>query len=138
MLTREVLQQALEVLTFAKEGNTGCTFLLPEALDALKAALAQPEQEPIYQYQLAGGCWIDQTKESYDYNVKLGQAVVRVVYTSPLQRPPLVSIEMLLDWKSQVNEIAARTNKAERYKAGATLKQDIADVIFAHGTGDKT
>jgi hypothetical protein len=59
-------------------------------------------------------------------------------YTSPPQRQPLVSIEMLLDWKSQVNEIAARTNKAERYRAGAALKQSIADVIADHGIGDNT
>jgi len=47
--------------------------------------LAQPEQEPIYQYQMANGSWIDQTKESHDYNVRHGQATVRVVYTRPPQ-----------------------------------------------------
>ena len=51
---------------------------------ALKEALAQP-QEPIYQYQMANGSWIDQTKESHDYNVRYGQATVRVVYTAPPQ-----------------------------------------------------
>ncbi len=43
-------------------------------------------QEPIYQYQLASGAWIDQTKESHDYNVRHGQATVRVLYTHPPQR----------------------------------------------------
>jgi hypothetical protein len=47
--------------------------------------LAQPEQEPIYQYQMANGSWIDQTKESHDYNVRHGQATVRVVHTAPPQ-----------------------------------------------------
>ena len=40
--------------------------------------------EPVYQYQLANGNWIDQTKESYDYNVKHGQATVRMLYAAPL------------------------------------------------------
>lgn len=39
--------------------------------------------EPVYQYQLANGNWIDQTKESYDYNVKHGQATVRMLYATP-------------------------------------------------------
>jgi hypothetical protein len=43
-------------------------------------------QEPIYQYQLASGAWIDQTKESHDYNVRHGQATVRVLNTHPPQR----------------------------------------------------
>ena len=44
-----------------------------------------PVQEPvaIYQYQLANGSWIDQDKFSYDYNVRLNQATVRIVYTTP-------------------------------------------------------
>jgi|DEB0MinimDraft_3_1074331.scaffolds.fasta_scaffold00660_8 hypothetical protein len=41
------------------------------------------ESVAIYQYQLASGSWIDQTKNSYDYNVRHGQATVRVVYTTP-------------------------------------------------------
>ena len=45
---------------------------------AIKAA-----QVPIYQYQLANGNWIDQTKESYDYNVRHGQATVRILYAAP-------------------------------------------------------
>ncbi len=48
---------------------------------------AKPSQalvvEPVYQYQLANGNWIDQTKESYDYNVKHGQATVRMLYATP-------------------------------------------------------
>jgi hypothetical protein len=48
-----------------------------------------PVQEPvaIYQYQLASGSWIDQTKDSYDYNVRHGQATVRIVYTTPPAQP---------------------------------------------------
>ena len=52
---------------------------------------AAPVQEPvaIYQYQLANGSWIDQDKFSYDYNVRLNQATVRVVYTTPPAAPDL-------------------------------------------------
>ena len=47
------------------------------------------EQEPvaIYQYQTASGAWIDQEKHSYDYNVRHGQATVRIVYTTPPAQP---------------------------------------------------
>ena len=41
----KVLQQALEVMEFAKDGNAGWTFLLPEAITAIKAALLQPNQK---------------------------------------------------------------------------------------------
>ena len=43
-MTRKLLQQALEVLQFAKDGNVGWTFLLPEAITAIEAALAEPVQ----------------------------------------------------------------------------------------------
>jgi hypothetical protein len=48
-----------------------------------------PVQEPvaIYQYQMADGSWIDQIKDSYDYNVRHGQATVRIVYTTPPAQP---------------------------------------------------
>ena len=47
------------------------------------AQAAQPVQVPIYQYQLANGNWIDQTKESHDYNVRHGQATTRTLYAAP-------------------------------------------------------
>ena len=57
-------------------------------VDDVIAALREPEQEPvaIYQYQTASGAWVDQEKHSYDYNVRHGQATVRIVYTTPPQR----------------------------------------------------
>ena len=55
------------------------------------ASPVEPSQavvvEPVYQYQLANGNWIDQTKESYDYNVKRGQATVRMLYATPQAAP---------------------------------------------------
>jgi hypothetical protein len=52
---------------------------------ATPPAQPAPVQEPvaIYQYQLANGSWIDQDKSSYDYNVRLNQATIRIVYTTP-------------------------------------------------------
>jgi len=57
-----------------------------KASDHHRAIAELESQEPIYQYQLASGAWIDQTKEIHDYNVRHGQATVRVLYTHPLQR----------------------------------------------------
>ena len=52
--------------------------------DGARAALPPLVQcEPVYQYQLANGQWIDQEKDSYDYGVRYGQAVVRILYTYP-------------------------------------------------------
>lgn len=46
--------------------------------------------EAIYQHRMADGSWIDQTKQSYEYNVKHGHsALLRVVYTTPPQAVPM-------------------------------------------------
>ena len=60
--------------------------LISDAIEAI-AAIAQPvqpAQELVYQYQMANGQWIDQTEESYHYNVKHRPAVVRVLYAEPV------------------------------------------------------
>ncbi len=44
---KEALKLALEALEFAKEGEPGWTFLLPEAITAIEQALAAPVQEPV-------------------------------------------------------------------------------------------
>jgi hypothetical protein len=55
------------------------------------APAAQPVGEPIYQHKMADGSWIDQKKQSYDYNVKHGHsAMLRVVYTTPQPVPDRV------------------------------------------------
>lgn len=60
---------------------------------ALNEKLAQVEQDAqpvtVYQYQLADGSWIDQTKDSHDYNVLHGKATVRTLYTSPPKQVPM-------------------------------------------------
>ena len=53
------------------------------AVSAICEASLARVVEPVYQYQLANGNWIDQTKESYDYNVKHGNANVRALFATP-------------------------------------------------------
>jgi hypothetical protein len=44
-------------------------------------------QEPIYQMQMMDGKWIDQAKQSYEYNKAHGHTV-RIVYTTPPAAQP--------------------------------------------------
>lgn len=51
---------------------------------------AQQDAKPIYQYQLATGGWIDQTRDSYEYNKANGVKGLRIVYEvapQPAQQP---------------------------------------------------
>ena len=81
--------------------------------------LAQPEQEAVYQYQLANGNWIDQMEESHRYNVKMGRAVVRILYTSPPQRQPLTHeqrVDLLTafeEWEHEWNSHAILIDMVE-------------------------
>jgi hypothetical protein len=45
-------------------------------------------QEPIYQMQMMDGKWIDQAKQSYEYNKAHGNTV-RIVYTTPPAPQPV-------------------------------------------------
>ena len=76
--------------------SNGINTLEPEQLASLVQSLhihvtdtlAGVEAGPIYQMRLADGKWIDQSKESYDYNVKHGHGpYLRVVYTLPQATP---------------------------------------------------
>jgi hypothetical protein len=87
---KEKSQQALDVMAEnARELGLDYEPVPENFIDALKFDVAMrdaaPVQEPvaIYQYQLANGSWIDQDKFSYEYNVRLSQATVRIVYTTP-------------------------------------------------------
>ena len=55
-------------------------------LTAPPAAQPAPVQEPIYQMQMMDGKWIDQAKQSYEYNKAHGHTV-RIVYTTPPAQP---------------------------------------------------
>ena len=95
-MSKELLQQALDALLGYKPHSLTHAKEQGSVIIALRAAITQPVQEPVYQYQLANGNWIDQAKESYDYNVKLGQAVVRVLYATPVAQPvqPAVPLQV--------------------------------------------
>ena len=97
----EVMKKALEALEKLSMG--GDPRWADDVMPSLRQALSEAQlsvnenshaieqvekQEPvaIYQYQLANGSWIDQDKFSYDYNVRLNQATVRIVYTTPQPR----------------------------------------------------
>ena len=93
----------------------------------------QPAQELIYQYQLANGNWIDQAKESYDYNIKLGQAVVRVLYAAPvLQAEKELTPGNTKDadfWLRQFT--AARQGEFELRAEIAALRQKSHDICMS-------
>ena len=63
-----------------KVGDTLC-------LCASPAAQPATVQEPIYQMQMMDGKWIDQAKQSYEYNKAHGHTV-RIVYTAAMKGQP--------------------------------------------------
>ena len=71
--------------------------------------------EPVYQYQLANGNWIDQTKESYDYNVKHGNANVRALFATPQEAAaqPSQAVEHCL-WARNGHQPCQHTQAAPR------------------------
>ena len=108
------------------------------------APAPQPAQgEPVYQYQMADGSWIDQIKDSYDYNRQYApNATVRVVYTSapapqPVQGEPtgcacrwdaddnrVATCARHQGWLDVVHEWAERAKAAEAALQSAQPKQE--------------
>ena len=79
----EVLKQALaDAKRNERHNNVAETryWLNQYKLIAEQAIAELESQEPIYQYQNPSGEWIDQAKESYDYNVRHGHTNLRVLY----------------------------------------------------------
>jgi hypothetical protein len=166
-MTQEALKLALDALetelsidwTNNDEFNASAEKMY-EAIAAIKEALAQPEQEPIYQYQMANGSWIDQTKESHDYNVRHGQATVRVVHTTPPQlkqeQEPVATVtsETGADitmswWHEPALPIGTKlyTHPPQRTWVGLTEEEamdvtrkeghELLDFIYEYGTGSE-
>ena len=77
------------------------------------------ESVAIYQYQLASGSWIDQTKNSYDYNVRHGQATVRVVYTTPQPQREWVGLT-----DEEIEIVSGDYTESEGFKHGARWALD--------------
>lgn len=100
---------------------------------ALSRLAALEKQEPIYQYLHADGGWIDQTKNSYDYNVKHGAATVRVVYAAAGASPVQPSQAVELTTSSMTAERAAyfmRRFKKEEKLLGPN-EQAAVDYVIA-------
>jgi hypothetical protein len=68
--------------------------LIFEAEEILEQAPAAPVQEPIYQLQMMDGKWIDQAKQSYEYNKAHGNTV-RIVYTAAQPAPAPLTRERI-------------------------------------------
>ena len=68
------------------EASTGMHGAVAKQL-ALELATALEAQqaggEPVYQYQKADGSWVDQSEQSYQYNLDHGATNLRVLYTRP-------------------------------------------------------
>jgi hypothetical protein len=123
-MTREVLQLALEALkTWAvmQPNTTACAIRIP-AIVALKAALAQPEQEPVAWQWLDTATFrkkIPPTGESECWNR---------LFTSPPQRQPLTDTEIeAIYFEHWMN-----------YEDLHIAKQFARAIEAKHGIGEKT
>lgn len=96
---REAVAQALDALTKIHPGNmsweTGEAWL--NAVQILRAALAQPEPEPFgyFQYSMHLDAWVQNKDE--------GKGVA--FYTTPPQRKPLTDDEIRKLWDSHTIEV---------------------------------
>lgn len=109
---KQLLIEALEALECAAgHRNLTSPSQINDCAVKLRAAINAPEQEPIYQYQMGDGSWIDQIEESYKYNLLHGQATVRKLYTHP---QPVADDCFKPDW-------AGYRQGVEDGKAGAEL-----------------
>jgi hypothetical protein len=83
---------------------------------SLESKLAAPVQEPIYQMQMMDGKWIDQAKQSYEYNKAHGHTV-RIVYTTPpaAQPAPVQPVACFIGAKGSAFD-APETKRAYTYK----------------------
>jgi hypothetical protein len=71
----------------------------------LPAAQPASVQEPIYQMQMMDGKWIDQAKQSYEYNKAHGNTV-RIVYTTPPAQPAVPDAMTSADIQEHIEYVA--------------------------------
>ena len=116
-MSREVLHLALEALEYAQT-NRECPSTTRQAITAIKAALAQPEQEPVGEVDSTGAVitWSNKPLNG-------GK-----LYASPPQREPLTDEEKLDLLKKHFNAVCV---------------PDWFDALLiaieaAHGIGKKT
>jgi len=92
--------------------------------DALQSRLdAMGKGEAIYQFKRGDGSWFDQTKASYDYNVKCGVSGLRIVYAAPK------ALALDVDWLANV---IRQVDGNHKLGAGA-LAEKIVEAIAANG-----
>lgn len=88
---------------------------------------AQQDAKPIYQYQLATGGWIDQTRDSYEYNKANGVKGLRIVYEVAPQQPLTDEKDALLRQALEALEGFANITNDSQGVAGYHLSGDTAE-----------
>lgn len=90
-----------------------------EAMVAIREALAEPEQEPVYQISLTNGsakaAWIDVDEATY-YSAKMDAAtyMARCLYTAPPARKPLTDNELWEMWVESPSDVLRFARAIER------------------------
>jgi hypothetical protein len=110
--------------TYEVIGNTN------DAITEIQKYLAaQPAvQEPIYQMQMIDGKWIDQAKQSYEYNKAHGHTV-RIVYTTPPAPEQYTALEQAL------TRLQKRYAELEAKVAAQPKEEDLYDLALKADNG---
>jgi len=87
---------------------------------------AMGKGEAIYQFKRGDGSWFDQTKASYDYNVKCGVSGLRIVYAAPKALTPLTDEQIY-------NVFAATVEDAEPFAelVGDPIWAEVVEITRA-------
>lgn len=110
---RKAAQQALEALETKGEHHPK----VYEAITALRAALAQPEQEPVawlWQHRETGRTRVPMPDERTATDVAAAWDVIGPLYLAPPQRKPLTEEEIMQLWLSQYEANREGTNNFAR------------------------
>jgi hypothetical protein len=84
-------------------------------------------QEPIYQMQMMDGKWIDQAKQSYEYNKAHGNTV-RIVYTTPPAAQP-APVQEPVAWMVHMPIEEANVDKSVRMTSCKVVAQEWTNPI---------
>lgn len=81
------------------EGGEPC----PDCATPEPVSINEGGSEPIYQLQRADGSWIDQTEQSYRYNLQSASNKVRIVYAAPQPSAKAVTDVHESDWHDMMS-----------------------------------